>query len=98
MIDAHEADKIGLVNKVYPQEELMEEAIKMADKIASVSQTALRHAKRAIDISMDTNIDIGTSFENDAFGLCFSTEDQKEGMSAFIEKRKPSFVNNQCKR
>ena len=98
VIDAHEAERIGLINRVYPQEDLMEEAVKMATKISSVSQTALRNAKNAIDISMDTNIDIGTSFENDAFGLCFSTEDQKEGMSAFLEKRKPKFVNRQCKR
>ena len=93
MIDAKEADKIGLVNRVYPQEELIEGALKMANKITTASQTAIKYSKEAIDISMDTNIDIGTAFENDAFGLCFSTEDQKEGMTAFIEKRKPKFKN-----
>lgn len=93
IIKSDEAEKIGLANRVYPQEELMDEALKMANKIASASQTAIKYSKRAIDISVDTNIDIGTSFENDAFGLCFSTEDQKEGMTAFIEKRKPEFKN-----
>lgn len=93
IIKSDEATKIGLANRVYPQEELMDEALKMANKIASASQTAIKYSKRAIDISVDTNIDIGTSFENDAFGLCFSTEDQKEGMTAFIEKRKPEFKN-----
>lgn len=93
IIKSDEATKIGLANRVYPQEELMDEALKMANKIASASQTAIKYSKRAIDISVDTNIDIGTSFENDAFGLCFSTEDQKEGMRAFIEKRKPEFKN-----
>lgn len=93
IINAEEALQIGLVNKVCSQEDLMDEALKMANKIASASQIAVRHSKTAINLSSDTNIDTGLAFEKDIFGLCFATEDQSEGMKAFLEKRKPNFKN-----
>lgn len=92
MIDANEAEKIGLVNKVVPQDKLMDEAINLAKKIASNGQLAVRYAKTAINRGIESDIETGMSIEKDLFGLCFSSEDQKEGMSAFLEKRKPNFT------
>ncbi|GFN35224.1 short-chain-enoyl-CoA hydratase [Tepidimicrobium xylanilyticum] len=91
MIDAEEAYRIGLVNKVVEEDQLMNEAIKMAEKIASKGQIAVRFAKSAINKSLDTDMETGMDIEKNLFGLCFSTEDQKEGMRAFLEKRKPNY-------
>lgn len=91
VINGFEAERIGLVNKVLPAEELMDEAIKMAKIIASKGQIALRYAKTAINKGLDTDIDTGLIIEKDLFGLCFASEDQKEGMTAFLEKRPPNF-------
>ncbi|WP_432662487.1 short-chain-enoyl-CoA hydratase [Wukongibacter baidiensis] len=93
MIKAAEAEKIGLVNSVVPQEELMGEALKMANKIASNGQIAVRYSKAAINRGINCDMDTANEIEKDLFGLCFATEDQKEGMSAFVEKRKPEFKN-----
>lgn len=90
-IPADEALKIGLVNKVFNKDELLEEAIKMADKIASNGQLAVRYSKNAINRGFETDIETGISLEREYFGLCFASQDQKEGMSAFIEKRKADF-------
>jgi enoyl-CoA hydratase len=91
MIGAEEAFRIGLVNQVYPPEELMDEAKKMAKKIMSNSPMAVRFSKMAINKGMQTDIDTAMSIEADLFGLCFATRDQKEGMAAFLEKKKPDF-------
>lgn len=91
MIDAGEAEKIGLVNKVVPVDELMNEAMNMAKNIASKGQIAVRFAKSAINRGYETDIETGMAIERDLFGLCFATEDQKEGMGAFLEKRKPNY-------
>jgi len=91
IIDANEALRIGLVNHVVPADELMDYAKKVAKKIASKGQIAVRFCKKAINEGMQTDIDRGMTFEADLFGLCFATEDQKEGMKAFIDKRKPEF-------
>lgn len=91
IIDADEAYRIGLVNKVVAPEELMGKAMEMAEKIASKSQLAVRYAKTAINRGMETDLDTAMAIEKDLFGLCFATEDQKEGMAAFLEKRKPNF-------
>lgn len=91
MIDAGGAEKIGLVNKVVPAEELMNEAMNMAKNIASKGQIAVRFAKSAINRGYETDIETGMAIERDLFGLCFATEDQKEGMGAFLEKRKPNY-------
>ncbi|AKA70817.1 short-chain-enoyl-CoA hydratase [Clostridium scatologenes] len=92
MIKAEEAEKIGLVNKVVAPEELMNEAKAMAEKIASKAQAAIRYSKISINKGFETDIDTGMTIENNLFSLCFATEDQKEGMGAFLEKRSPNFT------
>ncbi|MTI68714.1 MAG: short-chain-enoyl-CoA hydratase [Firmicutes bacterium] len=93
MIDSNEAEKIGLVNKVVKKEDLMDEALNLAKKIASKGQIAVRYSKCAINRGFETDIDTGMAIEKDLFGLCFASDDQKEGMTAFLEKRKPEFEN-----
>ncbi len=90
-INAEEAYRIGLVNKVTEVEELMEETYKMADKIKSNSTAAVIYSKECINRGTETDIETGIAYESNVFGLCFAFEDQKEGMSAFLEKRKPEF-------
>ncbi len=90
-IDANEAYRIGLVNKVVPAESLMDEAISMAKKILSKGQIAVRYSKVAINRGIETDIETGQAIEKDLFGLCFATEDQKEGMEAFLSKRLPNY-------
>lgn len=92
VIDANEALRIGLVNHVVAGDELMDYVKKIAKKIASKGQVAVRFCKKAINEGMQTDIDRAMTFEADMFGLCFSTQDQKEGMTAFVEKRKPEFT------
>jgi len=91
MITAEEALRLGLVNKVVEPERLMEEAMEMAKKIISKGQIAVRLAKSAINRGIETDIETGTAYESEVFSICFSTHDQKEGMSAFLEKRTPDF-------
>lgn len=91
IISAEEAFRIGLVNMVVDSEELMDRANEMAAKIISKGQLAIRYSKTAINRSYETDIETGNLIEKDLFGLCFATEDQKEGMRAFVEKRKPDF-------
>lgn len=93
MIGAQEAEKIGLVNRVVPQEELMTTAMEMAKTIASKGQIAVRYAKAAINRGIETDIDTGNAIETDLFALCFANDDQKEGMTAFLGKRKAEFKN-----
>ena len=92
IIDAAEALRIGLVNSVVEPEELMEFVKKIAKRIVSKAQVAVRLSKVAATEGMQTDIDRSMTIEADAFGLCFATADQKEGMSAFVEKRKPGFI------
>lgn len=87
MISAREAERIGLVNQVTPQSELLHEARKMAQTIAAQSQLAVRFIKEAIDNGMEMEINKSFTYEADLFGLCFASQDQKEGMQAFLEKR-----------
>jgi enoyl-CoA hydratase len=91
MIDAQEAYRIGLVNKVFPAAELMDAAQKMAKKIASKGQIAVRLTKSAVNQGLEMDAERGMAYEAEVFGLVFSTEDQKEGMKAFLEKRKADF-------
>ena len=90
-ISAEEAYRIGLVNRVVPAESLMEEARKMAAELASKPTISVRAAKEAILRAQDTALEVGLEFERRAFYMLFATEDGKEGMKAFIEKRKPNF-------
>lgn len=91
IIGAKEAKEIGLVNEVVEPEKLMEIALEMAKKIASNAQIAVRYSKEAIDRGYQTDINSAIDIEANLFGLCFATEDQKEGMKAFLEKRKAEF-------
>ena len=93
MIDAAEAFRIGLVNKVYPQNELMDKALETADKIASKAANAVRLAVKAVNICDEVSAREGQNYEATLFALCCGTEDFKEGTSAFLEKRKPDFKN-----
>lgn len=90
-ISADEAYRIGLVNRVVPVESLMDEAKKMANDIASKPSISVRAAKEAILKAQDTTLEVGLDFERKAFYTLFATEDGKEGMKAFLEKRKPVF-------
>ncbi len=91
MIDAKTAHNLGLVNHVYSPETLEEETMKLAGKIATKSPIALQMAKEAVKTASKTNLDEGLRREIDLFAICFSSEDKEEGVSAFLEKRKPNF-------
>jgi len=90
-LSAEEALKHGLVNKVVPVEMLMDATRELALQIAKMSPVATQLAKEAINRSFETHLDEGLTLERKNFYLSFSSEDQKEGMKAFIEKRKPNF-------
>ncbi|MFH0816824.1 MAG: enoyl-CoA hydratase-related protein [Methanobacteriota archaeon] len=91
MIDAAEAYRIGLVNRVVKPEELIAESMKLAELIASKGQVAVRLAKKAVNSGIEVDLKSGCDIEAEIFGVCFSTADQKEGMAAFLEKRKAEF-------
>jgi len=93
MIDAVEAERAGLVSRVVPLAELIDEAVKVADKIASLSRPVVLLAKEAVNAAFETPLAQGIRFERRLFHATFATEDQKEGMAAFIEKRSPAFRN-----
>jgi enoyl-CoA hydratase len=88
---AEEAERAGLVARVVPAANLIEEAMKAADKIASFSQPIVAMAKESVNRSYETTLSEGLRFERRLFHAMFATEDQKEGMAAFVEKRKPQF-------
>ena len=91
MISAQEAHQMGIVNRVFPQASLMEEAKKVAAQIAGNGAVGVRLAKMVTDAGYNMDLEKACSLESYAFGISFSTEDQKEGMTAFVEKRKPNF-------
>ena len=93
MMDAAEAERSGLVARVVPTASLMEEAIKIAETIAALSQPSLIAAKEAVNRSFETSLAEGVRFERRVFHALFATKDRKEGMTAFIEKRSPRFAN-----
>jgi len=93
MMDAAEAERSGLVARVVPAAILMQEAIKVAETIAALSQPSLLAAKEAINRSFETSLAEGVRFERRVFHALFATKDRKEGMTAFIEKRLPRFTN-----
>jgi len=90
-ITAERAYELGLVNKVVPVELYLEEAVKMAREVAQQSPLAIRLAKEAVLKAYDSPLSEGLEFERKNFYLLFATEDQKEGMAAFVEKRAPDF-------
>ena len=93
MMDAIEAERSGLVTRVVPADTLIEEALKTAHKIASMSLPITMLAKEAVNQAYESTLNEGVHFERRLFHSTFATEEQKEGMAAFIEKRKPSFKN-----
>ena len=93
MIDAQEAERCGLVSRVIANDKLIEEALSVAQKIAALSTPIVMMAKEAVNHSYEVSLSEGIHFERRMFHSTFGTEDQKEGMTAFIEKRKPNFKN-----
>ena len=93
IIKAEEAKNIGLINKVTTKEGLLDECLEMAKLISTKGQIAIRYAKNAINNGYEMNLDSAVNLESNLFGLCFASEDQEEGMGAFLEKREPKFLN-----
>ena len=93
MMDAAEAERAGLVSRVVPLDKLMEEALATALTICSFSQMATRAAKESVDRAFESGLSDGVHFERRLFHALFATDDQKEGMDAFLNKRKPVFTN-----
>jgi len=93
MMDAEEAERAGLVSRIVPAADLVDEALKTAAKIASMSRPIAMMAKEAVNGAFETTLSEGVRFERRLFHSTFATEDQKEGMAAFAEKRKPAFKN-----
>lgn len=91
MIDSQKALSFGLVNYVFTQDELISKTFELAEKIAEKAPIALQLAKEAVKFASKSNLDEGLRREVDLFALCFSTEDKVEGVSAFLNKRKPEF-------
>jgi len=91
IIDASEAERIGLVDRVVPQAELEKTVNQLAETIASKSPLILKFAKKAVNNGMYADLASGLSYERDNYALCFATMDQKEGMDAFLQKRKAEF-------
>ncbi len=91
ILDAREAERIGLVNRVVAPDKLLEEAKALADKIASRGPIAIRLAKSAINKGCEMDLDTGLAYEVESVSMAFSTKDSKEGMKAFTERRKPEF-------
>lgn len=93
MMDAAEAERCGLVSRVVAADQLLDEAIKTAQKICELSLPAVMMAKESVNRAFETTLNEGVRFERRVFHSLFATEDQKEGMAAFIDKRKPAFRN-----
>jgi enoyl-CoA hydratase len=93
MMDAAEAERAGLVARVVPAANLMEEAMKIAETIAGFGLPSLYAAKESVNRAFETSLAEGVRFERRVFHALFATDDQKEGMAAFVEKRPPKFKN-----
>ena len=93
MMDAQEAERCNLVSRVVPADELMDTAMEVAEKIAGFSRPVVMMAKEAVEANLEMPLSSGIRFEQRLFHSMFSLEDQKEGMAAFAEKRKPHFKN-----
>jgi enoyl-CoA hydratase len=92
MIDAQEAARLGLVQKVVVADQLLDEAKRLAKQLAQKAPIALRYIKKAVDIGTETDLSAGLNLEASYFGLTFNTDDRVEGMDAFLEKRPPRFT------
>jgi len=94
MISASKAEEIGMVNKVCAPESLMDDVMKTAKNMAAKGRVSLRAAKQAISTGYNADLMTGQNVEADAFALCYTSEDAKEGTTAFVEKRKPAFTGS----
>ena len=92
IIRAEEALRIGLVQALFPRDELMTQAMKLAEELAGKSPLAMRYCKSAVNAAADTDLETGQRIERDLFALAFATDDQTEGMQAFLQKRAPEFT------
>lgn len=93
IVDAKEAERIGLINKVVPKNRIEKYVETLANKILSQGPIAVKMAKAALNVSMQGSLDIGMRIEALSEAVCYSTRDKKEGLYAFLEKRKPHFIN-----
>ncbi len=93
MMDADEAERAGLVSRIVSSDKLLEEALSVAGQIAAMSRPSVLMAKESVNRAFATTLDEGLLFERRLFNASFGTEDKKEGMAAFIEKRRPDFQN-----
>ena len=93
MMDADEAERSGLVSRIFPADELVDNAVAIAQEIASKSQVAATMVTEVVDRAYESSLSEGVLFERRAFHALFATEDQKEGMAAFLEKRKANWQN-----
>ena len=93
MMDADEAERAGLVSRIVPAAELIDEAVATAESIAKLSRPSVYMAKEAVNSAYETTLAEGTHLEQRLFNATFATQDQKEGMAAFVEKRQPKFTN-----
>jgi enoyl-CoA hydratase len=93
MMDAAEAERAGLVSRIVPAADLVAEALKVAEKIATLSRPVVAMAKEAVNIAHETTLTEGVRFERRVFQSCFALADRSEGMTAFAEKRKASFTH-----
>jgi enoyl-CoA hydratase len=93
MMDAAEAERAGLVARIVPAGELVEEAVRTAEKIAGLSRPVVMMAKEAVNRAEDSHLAEGVRFERRLFHSTFALEDRREGMTAFLEKRPPRFAN-----
>jgi enoyl-CoA hydratase len=91
LIDAQEAYRIGLVNRVVPQAELMHHATELATKLATKPPLAIKLAKDAIHTGLNMNLKDGIEYENKLFAILCGSQDKQEGVNAFLEKRRPDF-------
>lgn len=92
-ITATEAEKMGLVSKVFPPDQLVPEAIKLGEKISSHSQLIVQMCKESVNMAYESTLQEGLHFEKRFFHGTFATKDRQEGMNAFVEKRAPKFTN-----
>jgi len=88
-----EACEIGIVNQCVPDAQVLDEAVNMAKELCKKPAASLRYAKAAVNFAVNNDIKTGNDYEKALFSLCFETEDQKEGMKAFLEKRPPNYIN-----
>lgn len=93
MMDAEEAERVGLVSRIVPADDLLDEAVLVAEKIAEKSRPSVLLAKECVDAAYETSLHEGVHFERRVFHSLFAFDDQTEGMQAFIDKRAPKFKN-----